>query len=1598
MQYSDSYPQPGAAALPSGSQEPGEPGIGGLPANAEATDSRLRETAESDAGEADATDSRLRETAESDAGESDAGESDAGEADAGESDAGEADPSADTPAPGRSRARKWLRRLGAALVILSLLAGAGFYYLWTWHNGPALAERLARSFNRQARGRMTIGSVRWTPSAAIDLLLNRDHRVVIEDFRIYDTQGRLVAHFPRIEAWGKLWPLLRHGDFDVSRARAETAHFRIDYYERPDGPHRVTGSRHEVGLLSAFEPTDPTEPKPKRAKVYDFNNLYIRRASISMHHRLFELYFHKLEARGDLVIRGASRDRRSEVRFSVKPSGGVGLLRMGGKTLALRGIRAPYVRTAPDQPTNLAFAVGGKVGAAGFRLSAEIHGFHQSTEPELRLHATVTDFAAPLAQFTGLALKGSDETLALNIEGPLRAPVFAARLWGLSGRYPIGGKNLEVEDIRARARLHGSKLKLESLTCQALNGALALRGQLELTGRTFDGRLDLKGLSITSLLSTRRHRALLGGELAGHVGFAGSLEKRAIAVPSVDLTLTRSGRDGALPKRLRLRGGGGYDGARIQLERLELSGRGLKLSTRGQVEVASRRLKLAVKLEVGRLAQLLRRARLPALARRLSLQGRLRGTLRRPRLFGRATLRHVGHRHLRAKRLRSRITFMGGSLSLRNAKADLAGGTVTGSGQVSVIRPGTWRLRRHPYFRGRFDLVAASLARLAPGRGVHGRVGVKMRLKGRPGAITGQGRVRVRDARLAGQHVRRGQASLRLERDGLRFEGLAVHWAKGGTLRAAGRYDWRRRNLAVKGEIDALPLAALLPPRVRRALRGRLSGRFHVRGEQARPLIDAVLRLAAVQLRGVRLGTGQVSLAPDGADTRVQGELFDRCRVTGRLKLQPEPRLEIQIAFEDLAVHEFVPQLQRLPGRARVHATGHLAVTVHLRHGIERVEAKLSSLKARLEQQDTLPGETPGWIALKNRGPVHLVYSGSRLQVSQLRLVAFGRNPVRGSRSGSSPDPEKTDGELTITGWLSPQEAKLTVVGNLQLAPYAWLASRWLDTLEGRIWLKGTLQGPLRRPRWSSRVWLAGVVLRPVGRRVPVRIPTARVRLSDRELHLEHARVAIHTDEFTLAGKVALNAFRPQHLALSLRGKLSAQVLRLAIPRTFNHVTGRARASLRINGPLDHPDVGGRIRLEPVTFTLRGSGREFALQGGEIRIANRRIRLREIRGSVDDGTYVVDGRIRMRPTWPWDMDLSIGGQGIPVRKSRSYELELNAQLRYRLVGGEASLQGSVDVADGRFTESFDVVSRAFLRRRTAEQRPAFWETHPLLRDARLNVVIATRGPLIIKNNLADIRLEGNISLGGTPRAPRIGGRIQAESGTFRIPFLRGEYRVQSGEIDFDHPFGFGETYVRIIGETTYTDHSETEHDIRLTLEGPVSRIGIKLSSNTGLNQSQIVMLLASGRTVRELRQQLKGRNAGSGNGGRSSNPLDAYDSSLKQVTGDFLSQLVAKPLQAFTKLDLVRLEMGTESFRVRVNKNLGRNVRLAGEAEFGLLGRQRQEGRVEVRVLDQLNVNARARRLIPGEDTVIDEDRYQGRLELRYKIRIRHSLRRALGL
>ena len=187
------------------------------------------------------------------------------------------------------------------------------------------------------------------------------------------------------------------------------------------------------------------------------------------------------------------------------------------------------------------------------------------------------------------------------------------------------------------------------------------------------------------------------------------------------------------------------------------------------------------------------------------------------------------------------------------------------------------------------------------------------------------------------------------------------------------------------------------------------------------------------------------------------------------------------------------------------------------------------------------------------------------------------------------------------------------------------------------------------------------------------------------------------------------------------------------------------------------------------------------------------------------------------------------------------------------------------MVDGRYVQRFDVLKGVIEPSRTHVEEKPFWRGVPALEELVLSLQVQTTGAFFVRNNLAEMSLEGNLEVAGTLDTPRLSGEIRTSEGSFAIPFLRGRFTVQEGgtvtfvrgkQVPKETP------EVNIVGETLFTDNREQEHVITLTLHGPLGQLQPDLHSNTGLNTAQCIALLSTGRTTEEMRAMVGRRQEG----------------------------------------------------------------------------------------------------------------------------------------
>ncbi len=1482
--------------------------------------------------------------------------------------------------PSATRLLFLLKRALLVVAVLCLLAAlfvsVAFVVAWHRYNGVALARRISNGWNRSHRGRLMIGKIEWTPSAVLDLLTGRYHRLVITNLAIYDSEGRLAVYVPRAVGRARLWPLIRHGDFFLEEIEAPEALLVLRRYRRPDGPDR-DGDEWELGLVGAFgRPKWLWRKRRKKGHRFELDMKHVRIGRLQ-----FEMDFPGLKAKlrdahleGWIAAKEGTEKIRTKVFFRASATSPGGVIQLAGRKIPVQDLDIFYAQSPRASPGELDFHFRALLAGSLVEVRADLPGLYYGPR-SVNGWARITDGGPLLARLTSGLLSGPKAHLYATALGPVTNPTGFLVASGIEGRKG----RLSFSDLAARLRISQRRLLAEEVSASVLGGRASLTGTLDLERLTWKAEGRLSRLHLDRAMEAPK--AKWASRLMAAFRAKGDIRKRNADIRIGHLALSFRQAIAKVFHGLTARAHLLVEGPQVIIRNLRLASAGLALQAEGRLSLARRRLSLSVRGETGKLSRLLAKWGLPAWAEALRLEGRISGPFLAPGAKGRIEVARVGHRRPRQGKVVAAWSLQRGVLSLDRIRAWLYGGWASGTLRATLFAGRLDRPVRHPRIEARLRIQDVALERMF-GRSVTGRLRGELRAKGPLGALSGALSLRVPRITVGKNRLRNGVLEASFRRGDLFLDYAALSAEPRGRIRAWGSMR-AGGALDLTAQVETFALSSIpglgrLAPRL---VAGRLDGHLSLTGTRSWPVLDGVVRLLAARLRGIPVVDASVRIVPSASGSDVSGHLARGLQVSGRLVLKPEPKATLALSFRRYPLHRVLPEL-RSRARAKVFLTGRAELALDP-EGLAGARVELSSVSVEVQAPSPDPLAEPRLLVFRNEGPVRLTLDGRRLTVDSL---AF-------SGEGSS---------VRVDGWVSGKTIALRASGRLGLAALLpFLPPRLqVASIEGSVGLRASLTGSPRSPKISGALTLRDAAVLLVNRPEPFALPSGRITLlgspqGGYRFRVTGVRVGIGAEALVLNGRISVPASGAPGYDLRAKGRLPAAILALVAPEEVSSAEGQVAVDLRLTGTSREPNMSGHVELSGIRLSLRGVRRRLEIQQARLAFQQHRITIQNFQGLVDDGTVSAKGYIVYEQGSLADVEVRIYAQTLPMRQPRVYELELNANVRLSAEPEGLTLTGRVDLLDARYIQKFDVVRAAFLRKRVYETSKPFWERSRLLRNLRLNLAVTTSGNTYIQNNIADIRLDGNIFLGGTLASPKLSGQIQAEEGTFRIPFMRGVYELRTGEIDFNRG---DEPYLTLVGEASVRDSADQEHLVTLTLEGFLSKIRIDLSSDTNLPKSQILVLLAAGKTTDTMRHQLRGSSdAGPGSHGATGNPLDTYDPVIKQVSGDFLSDLVAAPIKNVTKLDLFRLELGTETFQVRVEKRLGHYFRLRGESEFGLMGQQRQEGALEGKLHDDVYVDVKGRRLIPGEDVFEEEDPLQGRVQVRYRIRFRGGLLRSLG-
>ena len=623
-------------------------------------------------------------------------------------------------------------------------------------------------------------------------------------------------------------------------------------------------------------------------------------------------------------------------------------------------------------------------------------------------------------------------------------------------------------------------------------------------------------------------------------------------------------------------------------------------------------------------------------------------------------------------------------------------------------------------------------------------------------------------------------------------------------------------------------------------VRGLLSGSFHGRGTRAEPELTGLFDLMEVEAWGVRL-------------ERARGQLSvhrDAIRISNA---------ELRISPAVHAGNGGAGQAPRGIGSRPAGPGGVLTGNFLYRMSDREIAFDLTGAVIPLEsiaaiQTPRLPLGGQLSFQLHGQGPLLAPLAQGTLRLVDLRV---GKE-VLGSFEGKlDSDGQKARLELnsamsagSVHGRIEmalrgefPIEGEITVE-RMDLDPLIQTAFH-LTALTGHSSVDGhfSVRGALARPRTLevqadlSRLVFnyESVKLENVG---PIRFHYVRD-----EVRIAQASLRGADTDFRILGFAQFAGDR--RVGLSLAGTVNLRLLSEFLPGL--EARGPAEVNAAIEGTLESPRITGKVHVSDASARFGEFPAGLSRLTGDFVFDSSRLLFENVTAETGGGQLTLGGSLTYGDG-PLRYDVSARTARVRLRYPEGMSWLAGGTLRFSGTTEAGLLSGRVMVERLLMAEGFDL---AALIMASKEPVRAPTTTSSFLRNLQFDIEGVTSPDARMEWTGARVETEASLRIRGTWEHPILLGHIHLLGG--EMSFRGNRYRLSRGDINFANPFRL-DPVLNVEAITTIR-----QYEVTLNFSGPTSRLTLAYHSDPPLPSSDIIALLALGRTGEE--SQLRGPTA-----------------------------------------------------------------------------------------------------------------------------------------
>ncbi len=319
----------------------------------------------------------------------------------------------------------------------------------------------------------------------------------------------------------------------------------------------------------------------------------------------------------------------------------------------------------------------------------------------------------------------------------------------------------------------------------------------------------------------------------------------------------------------------------------------------------------------------------------------------------------------------------------------------------------------------------------------------------------------------------------------------------------------------------------------------------------------------------------------------------------------------------------------------------------------------------------------------------------------------------------------------------------------------------------------------------------------------------------------------------TLSGQGVLDA--------TLAGELDAHALDGLIPR-FDRLSGRVSFQASVHGPSEAPGIVGNLSLARGGFSWIGLPLNFSRVEGSAAFSQHTVILSELHGELNGGAVEIGGDVQLRGFTFGHYNLSSTLKGVNLRIPESIPSVVNGTLA--LAGDperDLRLTGTLDVLSAHYTRDFNLETLidSFGEAKAEAAQAEDDSGAPL----QFDVLLRGGNDLRVDNDLAHLKLEGDLRLRGTSAALGLMGTVTSTNGL--VDFRGYRYHVSQASFTFTEPDSIAATF------DVNADTDAREHRVFVHVYGTPASYRLQLTSQPWLSEEDILKLLTIGVTSQD---------------------------------------------------------------------------------------------------------------------------------------------------